>query len=199
MTTPTLPRADSLSSLYPPDGSPLGQDGSPSRQNPPHQLVRLQKPCRLCRKKRLGAAAVEFAVVAPIFFLMIFGMIEFGRMIMVQQLLTNASREGARLAVLDGSTMADVRTSVKNYLESVTVSGVTDDDIDIEAVRIDAASGAETICADLASAGYGGRVTVSITIPFDQVSWLSSPMIMDMIDENMELSASTVMRRETVQ
>jgi len=130
---------------------------------------------------------------------MIFGMIEFGRMIMVQQLLTNASREGARLAVLDGSTMADVRTTVKDYLESVTVTGVTDGDIEIEAVKIDADSGAETVCADLASAGYGGRVTVTITIPFDQVSWLSSPMIMDMIDENMELSASTVMRRETVQ
>ena len=130
---------------------------------------------------------------------MIFGMIEFGRMIMVQQLLTNASREGARLGVLDGSTMADVRTSVKNYLENVTVTGVTDDDIDIEAVQIDADTGAETVVMDLASAGYGGRVTVTITIPFNQVSWLSSPMIMDVIDENMELSASTVMRRETVQ
>ena len=192
MTMPTLPRIDSLSSL-------CLQDGPGPGQNPPHQLVRLQKPCRLCRKKRRGAAAVEFAVVAPLFFLMIFGMIEFGRMIMVQQLLTNASREGARLGVLDGSTMADVRTSVKNYLENVTVTGVTDDDIDIEAVQIDADTGAETVVMDLASAGYGGRVTVTITIPFNQVSWLSSPMIMDVIDENMELSASTVMRRETVQ
>ena len=34
------------------------------------------------------------------FFLMVFGMIEFGRAIMVQQVLTNASREGARVAVL---------------------------------------------------------------------------------------------------
>ncbi len=44
---------------------------------------------------------VEFAIVAPIFFLLIFGMIEFGRVVMVQQLLTNASREGARLGVLN--------------------------------------------------------------------------------------------------
>ena len=77
--------------------------------------------------------------------------------------------------------------------------GTRDDDIDIEAVQIDADTGAETVVMDLASAGYGGRVTVTITIPFNQVSWLSSPMIMDVIDENMELSASTVMRRETVQ
>ena len=31
-------------------------------------------------------------------------MIEYGRMVMVQQILTNASREGARAAVLDGAT-----------------------------------------------------------------------------------------------
>ncbi|MGB6041722.1 MAG: TadE family protein, partial [Pirellulales bacterium] len=55
----------------------------------------------MCRKKRRGVAAVEFALVAPLFVLMVMGMIEVGRAIMVQQVLTNASREGARRAVLD--------------------------------------------------------------------------------------------------
>ena len=49
------------------------------------------------RKNRLAAAAVEFAVVAPVFLLLVFGMIEYGRMVMVYQILTNASREGARV------------------------------------------------------------------------------------------------------
>ena len=53
----------------------------------------------LHRRKRRGAAVVEFAIVAPLFFLLIFGMIEYGRMVMVQQVITNASREGARRAV----------------------------------------------------------------------------------------------------
>ena len=56
------------------------------------------------RKTRRAAAVVEFAVVAPVLFLLVFGMIEFGRMVMVQQVLTNASREGARVGILDGST-----------------------------------------------------------------------------------------------
>ena len=47
------------------------------------------------RTKSRGVAAVEFALVAPLFLLFLFGMIEFGRMVMVQQVLTNASREGA--------------------------------------------------------------------------------------------------------
>jgi Flp pilus assembly protein TadG len=51
---------------------------------------------------------VEFAVVAPLLFLLIFGMIEFGRMVMVQQILTNASREGARRGILEQSTATEV-------------------------------------------------------------------------------------------
>ncbi len=49
---------------------------------------------RSCRRNRRGTAAVEFALVAPVFFLLVFGMIEYGRMVMVQQVITNASREG---------------------------------------------------------------------------------------------------------
>lgn len=41
----------------------------------------MHKVCRSFRKQR-GAAAVEFAVVAPIFVLLLFGMIEYGRMVM---------------------------------------------------------------------------------------------------------------------
>ena len=43
-----------------------------------------------CRRNRRGTAAVEFALVAPVFFLLVFGMIEYGRMVMVQHVITNA-------------------------------------------------------------------------------------------------------------
>src|SRR4029079_7300001 len=82
------------------------------------RLLRLEKLCRSSLRFRRGAAVVEFAVVSPVFFLLIFGMIEYGRLVMVQQVLTNASREGARVGVLDGSTQADVTTAVNNYLTS---------------------------------------------------------------------------------
>ena len=42
------------------------------------------------------------------FFMLVFGMIEFGRAIMVEQILTNAAREGARVAVLDSATPGSV-------------------------------------------------------------------------------------------
>ena len=45
---------------------------------------------RYSPKSRRGVAAVEFALVAPLFFMFVFGIIEFGWMVMVQQVITNA-------------------------------------------------------------------------------------------------------------
>ncbi len=143
------------------------------------ETLKLEKLCRFCRRKRRGAAVVEFAVVAPVLILLVFGMIEFGRMVMVQQIITNASREGARVAVLDGSTRTGVETTVQGYLQSGSINGAT------VTVSPDPPSGA----------GYGAPVTVNVSVPFDQVSWLSTPMFLGGIT----LRATTVMRRETVQ
>jgi Flp pilus assembly protein TadG len=139
----------------------------------------LEKVCRLCRKYRRGAAAVEFAFVAPLFFLLVLGMVEFGRMVMVQQIITNGSREGARIAVLDGTTTAEVTAAVENYLASAAVTGAT-----------------VTVTPNPPNtAGFGEPVTVAVSVPFGQVSWLPSPMFLS----GKTLSATTVMRRETVQ
>lgn len=50
-----------------------------------------------------GQAAVELAFVLPVFFLLIFGIIEGGRLIFTYNELTNAAREGARYAVAHGT------------------------------------------------------------------------------------------------
>jgi Flp pilus assembly protein TadG len=47
-------------------------------------------------------ALVEFALVAPIFFLILFGIIDFGRYVYYTQILNNAAREGARYAIVHG-------------------------------------------------------------------------------------------------
>ena len=135
---------------------------------------------RPSRGKRLGAAAVEFAIVAPLFFLLVFGMIEFGRMVMIQQVLTNASREGARKAVLDGSTSTAVKSAVVTYMSN---GGVT---ISTSNVTINP--------TDPSSAAAGNPVTVTISVPFSQVSWLPSPMFLG----GRQMTASTVMRRESI-
>jgi len=138
---------------------------------------KLQRSYRLFRRYRRAAAAVEFAVVAPVFLLLVFGMIEYGRMVMVYQVITNASREGARAAVLDGATTNSVTTAVNDYLTTGAVSGAT------VTVSPDPPSGAQN----------GDPVTVTVSIPFSQVSWLPSPMYLG----SRTLSSATVMRRES--
>ena len=154
--------------------------GAPSEESNGHKKSRrLERVCRLCRRNRRGAAVVEFAVVAPVFFLLVFGMIEFGRMVMVQQVITNGSREGARVAVLDGATNASVTTTVTNYLVNSSIGGAT--------VAVDPFNPND--------AGYGAAVTVTVSVPFSKVSWLPTPIFLG----GNTLTAKTVMRRETVQ
>lgn len=139
---------------------------------------RVDRVCRSCRRNRQGAAVVEFAIVAPVFFLLVFGMIEYGRMVMVQQIITNASREGARRAVLDGVMDGDVTAAVNNYLTNASISGATT-----------TVTTTSPVPPDIAEAK-----TVTVSVPFSQVSWLPSPMYLG----NTTLQASTTMRRETV-
>jgi len=71
-------------------------------------------PTRL-RNER-GAALLETAITVPIILLISVGIFEFGRAYQVQQVLTNAVREGTRMAVLEGVTDADVKKVVNDYM-----------------------------------------------------------------------------------
>jgi len=51
-------------------------------------------------RKEKGATVVEFAVIAALFLAFVFGIIEFGILMYNKHILTNASREGARLGVV---------------------------------------------------------------------------------------------------
>src|SRR4051812_15199302 len=112
------------------------------------------------KQSRKGATLVEFAIVVPVFLLFVFGIIEYGRMIMGQQVITNAAREGARMGVLDNSTSADVSTAANRYLSPAGISSAT----------ISATPNPPS------SAAYASLVTVTVSVPFNSVSWLPSPM-----------------------
>jgi hypothetical protein len=58
---------------------------------------------RRSRTRQRGQALVEFAMVAPFLFLLLFSIIEFARFIYYTQVLNDATREGARYAIVHGS------------------------------------------------------------------------------------------------
>lgn len=132
---------------------------------------------RRLRRERRGAAAVEFALIAPLMLLFTFGMIEISRMMMVKNAATQASREGARVAVLPGSESDDVRTRVQEELSLMSIDVAT---IELEPEII-------------SNAPPGSNVTVRIRVNPDDVSWVPSFLTFTIP----EISATSVMRRES--
>ena len=65
-----------------------------------------------------GTALIETALTLPLILLVSVGIFEFGRAYQMAQVLTNAAREGARVAVLPGSSAENVKSRVIAYLES---------------------------------------------------------------------------------
>src|SRR5262245_9821794 len=63
-----------------------------------------------------GAALVEFTVLMPLFFFILFGIVEFGAMMFTQNNMTNAAREGARTSAVQGGTMTAANQAACRWL-----------------------------------------------------------------------------------
>ncbi len=133
---------------------------------------------------RSGAALVEMAMVLPIFVVLLLGLVEFGRAIMVGQMVTNAAREGCRQAILDGSTNTAVDTFVKDFLQ--TSANVSRSDV---TVNISIAN--PVAAGQLSLATSRDLVTVAVSIPFTRVSYLPPSFL-----GAASLSAASAMRHE---
>ena len=80
------------------------------------------KTKKLFIKDKEGQSIIEFALVLPILLLVLFGITEFGRAIMVTNILNTASREGARLAaVSDDSDTLSVKARVEEVLDAANI------------------------------------------------------------------------------
>ena len=110
-----------------------------------------------------GAALIETAFVLPIMLLVCVGILEFGRAYQTWQVVTNASREGARVAVLpdytDESVDARVRTYLRNGgLPASIVDDTTKTNIDITAT---------TIPVDVGGTVTASAASVVVEYPFE--------------------------------
>jgi Flp pilus assembly protein TadG len=140
------------------------------------------------KSRRKGAALVEAAIVRPVFFMAIVGIVEFGRGMMVSQLVTNGSREAARRAVFDGSTNTDVETFVQDKLSSSIGCGATDITVDIV---ITPDPNNNTTGSNLVNAQPYDLITVTVSVPYDEVSFFAGKYL-----AGKTLTAETTMRHE---
>ena len=72
------------------------------------------------RTRECGATMAEFAIISVVFFMIIFGIIEFGRLFYTHNALTDAARRGARYAVLHYDDPEDI-----DCVKQVVVFGET--------------------------------------------------------------------------
>lgn len=77
-------------------------------------------------RRRGGLAIVEFALVVPILLTLLLGIMEFGWLVRNSLTLSNAAREGARVASL-GRTTTDIRTRIQNSVGTLRVTSPNGD------------------------------------------------------------------------
>jgi hypothetical protein len=82
-------------------------------------------------KSERGAALLEAALTIPMLLLVAVGIFEFGRAYQAWQVLTNAAREGARIAVLPDPTPGLVETRVLEYMQAGQLPDANADQIDV--------------------------------------------------------------------
>ena len=123
-------------------------------------------------KDKRGQSLIEFALVLPILLLVVFGITEFGRAIMVKNVLHTASREGARLAAVSPvSDSLSVQARVQEVLDAANITP--------KEITIQFDPGAKT-------------VEVTVTTDFEVLS----AGVLDPIMGTFELKGKTVMRYE---
>jgi Flp pilus assembly protein TadG len=135
---------------------------------------------------RNGVAMIEFAFVLPVLMVLAFGIIEFGLLMYNQQVITNASREGARAGIVQASPLPRP--------DPTYITGVVNAYC---ASRLVTFGGTGTPMTDTLGtapcAAFGNNLTVSVTYSYQ---WLVISHFVPGLGTTKTLSARTVMRCE---
>ncbi len=130
-----------------------------------------------CQK---GVAAVEFAIILPVLMMIILGIIEFGLLMYDKQVITNASREGARIGISDDVVSdADIEAVVDNYVLNnlITFGSPTPPVTTIDRVGMN----------------FGDDLTVTVTYNYD---FLILPGFVASLTEMQTITTTTVMKMQ---
>lgn len=109
------------------------------------------------RRDRLGAAAVEFAICANIFFVLVFTCMEFARMNMIRNLAQDAAYFAARHAMVPGATAEEAEAKAAEVMGMMTNSGY---EVDVSSLS-----------------NESEVLEVTVTVNFDEVA-LFAPMFL---------------------
>jgi Flp pilus assembly protein TadG len=136
------------------------------------------------KSNQVGAALVEFAIVLPLLLTLVFGIIEFGFLYYNKAMLTNASREGARLGILydypNRVPVSDIEAQVNSYCSGHLITfGET---------KTPTLDPPPTPCSDA-----GDQLTVTVNFEYE---FLVLPNFVSGLTGPLNLQAVTTMRCE---
>ncbi|OFW12778.1 MAG: hypothetical protein A3F70_09640 [Acidobacteria bacterium RIFCSPLOWO2_12_FULL_67_14] len=136
-----------------------------------------------------GQALIETALTFPLVLLLSISVFEFGRAFQHWQVVTNAAREGARLAVLPGVTDEAVLARVQAYLEAGQLAGA-------DAASVDIVNNDEISIGEAATASAS---TVTVQYPYQFI--VLQPIVQLVVSDSLvgapiTMTASATMRNE---
>ncbi|MDQ0350782.1 Flp pilus assembly protein TadG [Alkalibacillus filiformis] len=128
-------------------------------------------------KSQKGQGLVEFALTFTLLAILLFGIMDFGRVLYMNLALEHASREGARIASLG----ADDITIIDTTVDAAVGVAISDDHITL------------TPETDRESGEYAS-VTINYEVSF--ITPLTALMQSALMEDTLELTSETVMRVE---
>jgi Flp pilus assembly protein TadG len=135
----------------------------------------LRKLGRQLRRSERGQSLVEFAMVLPLFLIIVFGIVDFGRAYSAYVQLNNGAREGARYGAV-GKSSSEIQARVR-----AVTSGLNQGDL---AISVSGAQGTK-----------GSTITVSTVYDFDFITPIGS--FIAGLGSSFNLDASSQMRIES--
>lgn len=155
---------------------------------------------RRLRADRRGQSLVEFALVVPMLVVMLLGMVEFAKLWMQYQIITDAAREAARQAVIADEVDQDAKNSqiIASITQAIQVAGI---DADVAPYWGCQTIGTNTVSdVEVYECGWDGDrgdpAQVAIRAPYrfaflgPFIGWVNSG------DQTIMLSTSITMRNE---
>ena len=136
-----------------------------------------------------GAAAVEFAVIAPVLFALLFGIIDFGWAFSQNLDVKHAAREGARLAVVNSGQGADPAARLDSLIAQMRARSTELDDDETE-VYVALADG--PVDTDSTPDGIGDSVIVCMRYPLRSITGATTTFL------DGHLTTKVVMRMEKI-
>lgn len=123
------------------------------------------------RRHTRGQALAEFALVAPIFLLILFGILDIGRVVWANDIVANAAREGARYASVSGNselTTYRTKAEIKDYTRGYLIAAGNSPQVTVCYSPVYLASGTggctgDTNTGGVTTAARGVLVTVRVT------------------------------------